>query len=213
VLLYDAWDDYLGFPQLKEKMKKDHETRWGDKRRQTDLLLIEDKGSGKSVKQVLGMEDLPVYGYSPGADDKVARLHAVTPLFAMGRVWVPESNRRSGEPMAWAEPLIEQLTTFPFAEHDDYVDTVSQALSWLRDAGALQGREAAPKTKKEKDSVVVQDRDVYEPDPEAEPVTRSYSMREKTPVEEDREMDEEVQKYHGQVIKIRYRNGRNPYIR
>lgn len=151
-LLFDVWEEWLGFPELKARLRKDAKTKWGEEGRPTDLLLIEDKGSGRSIRQELELEGIFARGYSPGLDDKLTRLHGVTPLFAAGRVYVPESSKRPGEPMAWVEPLIEQMTTFPFAAHDDMTDTVSQALTYLRDVGALS---AAPP--KETDEIKVGD--------------------------------------------------------
>jgi phage terminase large subunit-like protein len=52
-------------------------------------------------------------------------------------VFIPESRASPGHPATWAEPFLEQLCTFPLVEHDDYVDTFSQALAYLRDTGYL----------------------------------------------------------------------------
>ena len=37
----------------------------------------------------------------------------------------------------WAEPFVQQVCSFPETSHDDYCDTMSQALRYLRDAGFL----------------------------------------------------------------------------
>ncbi len=43
-----------------------------------------------------------------------------------------------GRPIKWARPLLEQCEQFPNAEHDDLVDTFTQAAIYLRDAGLIE---------------------------------------------------------------------------
>lgn len=200
-LLYDCWTEHVGFPELKKRMKADAKTKWGEEGRPTDLLLIEDKGSGRSIRQELELEGIFAHGYSPGSDDKITRLHGVTPLFAAGRIYVPESHKAPNEPMTWVEPLIEQLTTFPHAAHDDMVDTVSQVLTWFRDAGALS---AMPP--KDSDTVLV-DRD----DPKVVSAQVQVSTASRTPPDPDDDGNHRRIIYKGKAIRIRGRGIRNPY--
>jgi hypothetical protein len=48
-------------------------------------------------------------------------------------VWVPESGKNIGHPVSWATEFLKQVAKFPVATHDDYVDTFTQALIFLRD--------------------------------------------------------------------------------
>ena len=74
---------------------------------------------------------IPVQEFTPSkGNDKIARLNAVADLFASGRVWVP--NKR------WAEELIEEVAAFPAGEHDDMVDSMTQALLRYRKGGFLR---------------------------------------------------------------------------
>lgn len=198
-LIYDVWEEWLGFPELKERLRKDAKTKWGDEGRRTDLLLIEDKGSGRSIRQELELESIFARGYSPGKDDKITRLHGVAPLFAAGRVYVPESAKRPGEPMAWAEPLIEQMTTFPFAAHDDMTDAVSQGLTWFRDAGALSAAKMP-----ESDAVVIDDA----PKAESHRIEVSATANPYEPPEQD-EHHTDI-RFGGHKIRVR-NSRRNPY--
>lgn len=135
VLLLDAWSDYLGYPDLRDRIKREYDQSYYNERR-ADIVLIENKGSGISLRQDL-QRNVPVRPYNPGKADKIERLHAVSHLPSNGLVFIPESRASPGHPATWAEPFLEQLCTFPLVEHDDYVDTFSQALAYLRDTGYL----------------------------------------------------------------------------
>ena len=153
-LLLDCWQDRLGMPDLIERVKKEFAVRYGgdDMKptigkknsqllgRSPDLLLIEDKGSGISLRQMLAREDVLAYPYNPGRADKLQRLHMVSHLFASGYVWIVESEKKPGHPRTWADPLIGQICSFHgegSIKHDDFVDSVTQALRLLADRNNL----------------------------------------------------------------------------
>jgi len=58
-------------------------------------------------------------------------------VFAAGRVWLPESSVRKGMVRDWAEGFLSQICSFPDSNHDDYVDSATQAIRWLKDMGWL----------------------------------------------------------------------------
>jgi phage terminase large subunit-like protein len=69
----------------------------------------------------------------------VQRLNIVAPLVAKGKVFIPEDPEQKGEFASWAKRFIRQVCSFPEMQgHDDYVDSLSQALRVLRDSGWLQ---------------------------------------------------------------------------
>ena len=139
VMLIDCWQERLQYPDLRPKVIDDYEVIFGegqDKKR-VDLILIEDKSAGISLIQDLQRAHLPVRGYNPGKADKLQRLNIVSPIFARGRVWMPESSKRKGYVKDWAEPLLSQLCSFPDTTHDDFVDATTQALRFLRDSSWL----------------------------------------------------------------------------
>jgi len=159
MLLLDCWDEHLGLPDLMKKVKKELKVSYGDDEdtalikpmygsakpmtsgRKPDLLLIEDKGSGISLRQMLGREGIEAYAYNPGRADKLTRLHMASPIFAQRRVWVPESERNKGKPRSWVEPLIYQLCSFTgknSIKHDDHVDQTTQAVRVMMDKGLLR---------------------------------------------------------------------------
>ena len=129
LMLLDAWREHLAYPDLRERAAKHV------KDRKPDVVLIEDKGTGISLRQDLQRMRIPVTPYNPLRADKVTRAHMVAPLLATKRVYVPESKRAdlAGRPMSWAQEVIDEASSFPKGAHDDYVDTVTQALILLRD--------------------------------------------------------------------------------
>jgi len=154
IMLLDCWEDKLGYPDLVDRVKRESKARYGgDEDRPVivpmfgprrlehtgkgiDFLVIEDKGSGISLRQSLARDGIVTYPYNPGKADKLTRLHIVSPLFAQGYVWVVESDRRPGEFKSWAEPLITQLCSYTGKDsipNDDLMDTATQALRVLSD--------------------------------------------------------------------------------
>jgi phage terminase large subunit-like protein len=57
-------------------------------------------------------------------------VNAVSDLFASGVVWAPRTN--------WAEEVIEEFAAFPVGEHDDLVDSSTQALLRFRQGGFVR---------------------------------------------------------------------------
>lgn len=153
-LLLDCWQEHLGFPDLIKRVKRELNTHYGDDQdkaliapmfgsdkpltsgRKPDMLILEDKGSGISLRQALTRDGIYAYAYNPGRADKLSRLHMVSPVFARRQVWVPESAKLPGQPRTWAMPLIDQLCSYSgpgTTKHDDFVDTVSQCFRVLLD--------------------------------------------------------------------------------
>lgn len=145
VMLLDAWAERLAYPKLREKVIKDWGAKYGgsshdplNRPRRPDLVLVEQKGSGQSILQDLRAANIPCRGYNPGRADKLSRAHQIAPILELGNAYIPESRVDKGGFSSWARPLIHQMEKFPNAEHDDLVDTASQALIYLRDANILQ---------------------------------------------------------------------------
>jgi predicted phage terminase large subunit-like protein len=145
LMLLDAWDTHLSYPELRKKVIADFkEVVYGSdqtfaKGRKADLILMEDKSAGISLVQELQGAGIPVRAYNPGKADKVQRLNIVAPLIAKGKVYIPEDTEKPGEFAAWAKRFMRQVCSFPESGgHDDYVDSLSQALRVLRDSGWVQ---------------------------------------------------------------------------
>lgn len=145
IILCNAWDDQLSFPDLREK------TRWQFSRsynkKSPDIILIEEKGSGISLIQELNRHGLPVIPYNPGNVDKLQRAHVISPLVKSGMVYVMEDKVRMGEPADYAKNFLEQITNYAgpgSVKHDDYVDAFTQGLRYARDSGLLTYDYEAP---------------------------------------------------------------------
>jgi predicted phage terminase large subunit-like protein len=124
LILLDAYKGRLEFPELKEMAFKKYQLY------EPDMLVIEARASGYSLIQELRERGLLVTDYVPSrGEDKWVRINAVSDLFASGVVWAPDNN--------FAEEVIEEFADFP-GEHDDLVDSSTQALIKFRQGGLLR---------------------------------------------------------------------------
>jgi predicted phage terminase large subunit-like protein len=139
VLLIDCWAEHLDFPRLKPKVLEEWRVSYGEGKdaKRPDLILVEDKAAGISLIQELRHAHLPVIPWNPGKADKMQRLQITASIFATGRVWLPESSVRKGYVKDWCEGFLSQLCAFPDSTHDDYVDSATQAIRYLKDSGWL----------------------------------------------------------------------------
>jgi predicted phage terminase large subunit-like protein len=137
VVLLDCWKEHLGYPDLRKKMGEEYRSKYGDKDKTVDVVLIEEKGSGISLMQDLRRSGVPCHPYNPGRADKVTRVHSVAPLLESGLVYLPESKKNPGRAPSWTDAMMHELMIFPNGEHDDMVDSMTQALIYLRDTRML----------------------------------------------------------------------------
>ena len=124
VILLDAFKDRMTFPDLKATALK-HYKEW-----EPDAFIVEKKAAGAPLIQELRNTGIPVQEFSPSrGNDKLVRLNAVADLFSSGKVWAPDTR--------WAREVIEEMAAFPVGEHDDFVDTTTQALLRFRQGGFI----------------------------------------------------------------------------
>ena len=143
MLLLDAWDERLSYPDMRSKAIKEWNCEYGGpsdaspyaRPKRPDIALVERKASGQSLIQDLRRARIPTVSYNPGQADKMSRAHQASPILELGFVWVPESTANPGQAVSWAQDFIKQVAKFPVAPHDDYVDTFTQAVIFLKDAG------------------------------------------------------------------------------
>ena len=125
LILMDSHKERLEFPELKKKAYE----MWADW--QPDAFVVEAKAAGVPLIFELRQMGIPVAEYTPSrGNDKIARVNAVADLFASGMVWAPKRR--------FAEEVIEEFAAFPAGEHDDLVDSSTQALLRFRQGGFIK---------------------------------------------------------------------------
>ena len=119
LILLDAKKGRWNFPELKQIAQEEYRY-W-----EPETILIEAKASGMPLTHELQKAGIPVINYTPSrGNDKHSRVNSVAPLFESGAIWAPNKK--------FAEEVIEECAAFPFGDHDDYVDSTTQALMKYR---------------------------------------------------------------------------------
>ena len=107
-------------------MKKRAFDEWN--RWKPDAFIVEAKAAGMPLIFELRAMGIPVQEYTPSrGNDKVARVNAVADLFHSGTIWRPARR--------FAEEVVEEFASFPSGDHDDLVDSSTQALLRFRQGG------------------------------------------------------------------------------
>lgn len=116
--LINMWRGKPEFPELKQVFVNLYN------KYKPNLVIAEDKASGQSLIQELKRGTrIPILPVKPDGN-KIARANAQTPLIESGLVELPEGE-------IWLYDFIEELSSFPYGEHDDIVDSVVYALNEL----------------------------------------------------------------------------------
>ena len=125
IILLDAFQERLEFPDLKARayeMYKEYDP---------DAFIVEAKAAGTPLIFELRRMGIPVGEYTPSRGrDKIARVNAISDLFSSGHVWAPRTR--------WAELVVEEFAAFPTGDHDDLVDSSTQALMRFRQGGFIR---------------------------------------------------------------------------
>lgn len=125
IIVLDAFKERMEFPELK-KTAFEFWKEWNP-----DTLIVEKKAAGAPLIYEMRKMGIPISEYTPSkGSDKIARVNAVSDLFASGMVWRPETR--------WADELVEELASFPNGDHDDLVDSTTQALLRFRQGGFIK---------------------------------------------------------------------------
>ena len=117
--LLNLWRDRVEFPELKRNFIKQFEL-WN-----ANEVLIEDKASGQSlIQEIQRNTRIPIKIIKPD-QDKIARVHSVTPIIEAGKVFLPKDK-------IWTKTFTDECEDFPNGQFDDIVDTLSQLLNQER---------------------------------------------------------------------------------
>jgi predicted phage terminase large subunit-like protein len=127
--LLDLWRERVDYPRLRRTVLQLRE------KYPNATILIEDKGSGTSLIQELRHNNFEVIGINPEGD-KPTRAANISSKFEAGAVFFPRSA-------PWLDALKAELLAFPNVKHDDQVDSVTQAITWIKKS-YQQVRLAAP---------------------------------------------------------------------
>jgi predicted phage terminase large subunit-like protein len=125
LILLDSKKGRWDFPELKGLALEQY-NYWDP-----ETVIIEAKASGLPLTHELRNMGIPVVNFTPSkGNDKVSRVHSVSPLFEAGMVWAPDET--------FADEMIEEVAAFPNGEYDDLVDSMTQALMRYRQGNFVQ---------------------------------------------------------------------------
>jgi len=125
LILVDAIKGRYEFPELR-RLALDQYKYWNP-----ESVIIEAKASGLPLTYELRQMDIPVQNFTPSkGNDKHVRVNTCAPLFESGMIWAPEQK--------FAEEVIEECAAFPHGDHDDLVDSMTQAVMRFRQGGFLK---------------------------------------------------------------------------
>ena len=120
VYVLDIYRARLDFPTLL-KVVTERAQRF-----KANTLVIEDHGSGTSLRQQLRADRIPgvpdPVAYQPKGE-KEMRMKTVSHIVERGDVFMPIEA-------PWKQSFFDELVQFPEGKHDDQVDAFSQLLDW-----------------------------------------------------------------------------------
>ena len=124
LILVDAVKDRFEFPELRRIAKEQYDY-W-----KPETVIVEAKASGLPLTYEMRKLGIPVINFTPSkGNDKHTRVNSVAPLFEAGQIWAPDTK--------FAEEVIEECAAFPLGEHDDLVDSMTQAVMRFRQGGFI----------------------------------------------------------------------------
>ena len=125
LMLLDSIKGRWEFPELRRRALAAYKY-W-----QPETVLIEAKAAGLPLTYELRQMDIPVVNFTPSkGNDKHVRVNSVAPLFESGTIWAPTQK--------FADEVIEECAAFPHGDHDDLVDSTTQAIMRFRQGGLIK---------------------------------------------------------------------------
>jgi len=125
LILVDAIKGRYEFPELR-RIALDQYKYWNP-----ESVIVEAKAAGLPLTYELRQMDIPVQNFTPSkGNDKHVRVNTCAPLFESGMIWAPDQK--------FAEEVIEECAAFPHGDHDDLVDSTTQAIMRFRQGGFLK---------------------------------------------------------------------------
>jgi predicted phage terminase large subunit-like protein len=125
IILLNSIKKRMEYPDLKKMVLEEYK-EW-----EPDAFMVEKKSNGAPLYQEFRRMGIPCQEFTPGkGQDKIARVNAVSDLFASGIVYAPDRR--------WAKEVIEECNDFPSGANDDLVDSTTLALLRFRQGGFLR---------------------------------------------------------------------------
>jgi len=126
LILLDALKERLEFPELR-RVALEQYRYWNP-----ETVIVESKASGLPLTYELRKMGIPVINFTPSkGNDKHTRVNSVAPLFESGCIWAPLDQQ-------FAQEVVEECAAFPYGDHDDLVDSMTQAVMRFRQGGFLE---------------------------------------------------------------------------
>jgi predicted phage terminase large subunit-like protein len=126
LILVDCLKGRYEFPELR-RIALEQYGYWNP-----ETVIIEGKASGLPLTYELRKMGIPVINFTPSkGNDKHTRVNSVSPLFESGKIYAPLD-------MDFAQEVIEECAAFPYGDHDDLVDSMTQAVMRFRQGGLIQ---------------------------------------------------------------------------
>jgi phage terminase large subunit-like protein len=164
IMLLDAWQTRDPFPDFVRKLKLEIKAKYGGDitplikpivgpktvegyGRSADHIVIEEKASGITLRQVLAEKGIVTFPYNPGKADKLTRGHIVTDVVKDGRFFTVASVENPTAERKWAEEPIAQLVSYAGEKtipYDDFYDAIVQGLRILKDIYIRYGKPEDP---------------------------------------------------------------------
>ena len=94
----------------------------------TGCILVEDKANGPAIIDTLKDEIPAILPVTP-RDSKIGRLSAVSALIEAGNVYLPNPSK-----FLWVQDFLTEAASFPVGSQNDQIDSMSQALTRLRES-------------------------------------------------------------------------------
>jgi predicted phage terminase large subunit-like protein len=147
MILLAAWRKRCEYHDLREHAKRlsknylddsdlDKSPKKENKALRPDLILVEDKTTGKILIRDLRKAGVTVTAFNPDRyGDKTQRVRFAQPTLQSGHVWVPGLAPSFTTPRYFASVFISQCASFPKAASRDLVDTMTQAVLRMQDSG------------------------------------------------------------------------------
>lgn len=131
-MLLHCWRKQAGFHDVRRAMAENYRASYGANKKRVDLILVEDKASGQSLKKELYRAGFPWYAPKVRKGERgIVRAHSVTPIMESGYFYAPSDWENDEQMFEW----MQEMLGYDKKEHDDYVDATVHGLRYLSDLG------------------------------------------------------------------------------